>query len=192
MSLMASRASSIDRVLGDRVGAAHLAGDDDAVGGGEGLAGDADASGRPVGLEDRAVDDLVGDPVADLVRMSFGHRFAGEKIARTPHDGIPSGNGKAETAQVAAGLKPCSCRRLKERSSERVLYAERSASSWAASETHELDDAFADLGVLDAGEMPDELQAFRGRHHVGHIGGRVALPQSRVWTSVLVTPSKKK
>ena len=65
------------------VGTAHLAGDDDAVGGGQGLAGHARLGlCRQIGIDDR-----VGDPVADLVGMAFGNGFAGEKIAGAPHDG---------------------------------------------------------------------------------------------------------
>ena len=67
-----------DRLSGPR----DLAGDDDAVGGGQGLAGDADLPGSmPVfGLAIEQVDDLVGDAVADLVRMAFGNGLAGEQI----------------------------------------------------------------------------------------------------------------
>ena len=71
------------RVLGDGIGTAHLAGDDDAVGGGKRLAGHAGLGlCRQIGI-----DDGVGDPVADLVRMTLGNGFTGEKIAGAPHDG---------------------------------------------------------------------------------------------------------
>ena len=71
------------RVLGDGIGTAHLAGDDDAVGGGKRLAGHAGLGlGRQIGI-----DDGVGDPVANLVRMTLGNGFTGEKIAGAPHDG---------------------------------------------------------------------------------------------------------
>ena len=65
----------------DRVGAAHFAGDDDAIGGGERLAGDARLRQR----REVGVDDGVGDPVADLVRMTFGDRLAGEQIGGSRH-----------------------------------------------------------------------------------------------------------
>jgi hypothetical protein len=72
-------------VLGDGFRAAHLAGDDHSVGGGQGLAGHTRFRlGSEIG-----VDDGIGDTVANLVRMAFGHRLAGEKIARPPHDRIP-------------------------------------------------------------------------------------------------------
>ena len=58
------------------VGAAHLAGDDHAVGGGERLAGDARFRHRG----EIGVDDRIGDAVADLVRMALGNGFAGEQI----------------------------------------------------------------------------------------------------------------
>ena len=73
----------LDRVEGNG-GAAHLARDDHAVGGGERLAGDADLVGIEPGLgalAEEQVDHLVRNPVADLVRMSLGNRFAGEEIA---------------------------------------------------------------------------------------------------------------
>src|SRR5439155_24810507 len=66
----------------------------DAVGGGERLAGDADLARLPAvarrELEER-VHHLVGNPVADLVRMAFGHRLAGEQIARARHCALPAG-----------------------------------------------------------------------------------------------------
>jgi len=63
-------------IRGDGVGAADLAGDHDAVRGGERLAGDA-------GLRHRGeigVDHRVGNPVADLVGVALGDRLAGEEI----------------------------------------------------------------------------------------------------------------
>ena len=53
------------------VGSAHLAGDHDAVGGGERLAGDADLIGIEPGLgalAEKEIDDLVGNAIANLVR----------------------------------------------------------------------------------------------------------------------------
>ena len=67
---------------------ANLAGDDDAIRGRQGLAGDAN---RPrvnaslLGLSIDQIDDLIGDPVADLVGMALRHAFAGEDIVRTRH-----------------------------------------------------------------------------------------------------------
>ena len=66
----------------------NLAGDDDAIRGRQGLAGDAN---RPrvnaslLGLSIDQIDDLIGDPVADLVGMALRHAFAGEDIVRTRH-----------------------------------------------------------------------------------------------------------
>jgi hypothetical protein len=71
--------SFLSRVSGTR----HLAGDDHAVGRGEGFAGHAHGPRIDAGLAGFLVDqidDLVGDAVADLVRMTFGNRFAGEEI----------------------------------------------------------------------------------------------------------------
>ena len=67
----------LDEVVRDDVGAADLAGDDDAVGRRQGLAGDPDRQGRAClrGLAEEQVDDLVGNPVADLVRMALGQRI---------------------------------------------------------------------------------------------------------------------
>jgi hypothetical protein len=63
-------------VLGDRLGAAHLAGEDDAIGGRHRLDRDAgEGVGGHIG-----VDDGIGDSVANLVRMTFGHGFAGEDV----------------------------------------------------------------------------------------------------------------
>ena len=77
MSLMASRASSITSLAGDRRGTADLAGDDDAVGGRQGFAGNARLGlSRQIG-----VDDGVGDAVANLVRVTLGNRLTGEQIA---------------------------------------------------------------------------------------------------------------
>ena len=79
-----------DPVLGDGLGAARLAGDHDAVGGGQRLAGDADRPGIDAGLRPLAieqVDDLVGDAVADLVGMALGDRLAGEEKGFACHPG---------------------------------------------------------------------------------------------------------
>jgi hypothetical protein len=65
-----------DLALAQRHAAAHLAGEDDAVGGGERLA-------RHLGggiLAEIAVDDGVGDAVAHLVGVALGDRFAGENV----------------------------------------------------------------------------------------------------------------
>ena len=70
---------------------ADLAGDDDAVGRRQRFAGNAHAPWIDAGLGRFAVDqidDLVGDAVTDLVRMTFGNRFAGKEIIRA-HFGIP-------------------------------------------------------------------------------------------------------
>ena len=75
-------------LLQQRLGHADFAGDDDAVGGCQRLAGDADLPGVHAGLLGFAVDqidDLVGDPVADLVGMAFGHGFGGEEIVLARH-----------------------------------------------------------------------------------------------------------
>ncbi len=87
--ILDGRAGQLLQVLeGHRIGAAHLAGDHDAVGGRQGL--DAEAGlrhHRQVG-----VDHGVGDPVADLVRMAFGDRLAREQVIGTRH-GVRSPQG---------------------------------------------------------------------------------------------------
>ncbi len=71
-----------------RLGNPDFAGDHDAVGGGQRLAGDADP-GRIhaglLGLTEHQVDDLVADPVANLVGMTLGNRFRSEQIGRPRH-----------------------------------------------------------------------------------------------------------
>ena len=67
--------------LGDFLGAAGFAGDHDPIGRGQRLAGDAQILRIPAmfGTEPKKrVHDLVGNPVAHLVGMAFGHGFAGE------------------------------------------------------------------------------------------------------------------
>src|SRR5262249_41596388 len=75
-------------LLQQRLGNAHLAGDDDAVGGRQRLAGHAHLPGVHAGLPGltvHEVDDFVGYAVANLVRMSFRNRFAGEQIVLARH-----------------------------------------------------------------------------------------------------------
>ncbi len=97
-------------LLEQRFGDADFAGDDDAVGGGQRLAGDADLAGVHAGLlgfaEDQ-VDDLVGNPVADLVRMTLGNRFRSEEIGR-PHGRNPQ---KLPQNAKIAQFGPCFCHR---------------------------------------------------------------------------------
>ncbi len=74
---------ALDLLVGDGLRPAGLTGDHHLVGGGERLACRADRPGIDARLRALAieqVDDLVGNPVADLVRVSLGHRFAGEQI----------------------------------------------------------------------------------------------------------------
>ena len=77
MSLTAARTLS-SRPSITPVGPAHLAGQDDAVGGDQGLAGH---PGVGIGAQE-GVDHRVGDPVGHLVRMALGDGFAGEQIGR--------------------------------------------------------------------------------------------------------------
>ena len=64
--------------------AAAFAGDDDLVGGGQRFAAEAGVDRAVVGnaklnvVFEKGVEHRVGDLVADLVRMTFGNRFAGE------------------------------------------------------------------------------------------------------------------
>lgn len=76
---------ALDLLVGHRLRTAGLAGDHHLVGGRERLAGGADLPGVDAGLGPFAVeqiDDLVGNAVADLVRMTLGHGLAGEEIGR--------------------------------------------------------------------------------------------------------------
>ena len=78
-------------LLEQRVGNAHFAGDDDAVGGRQRLAGDADVPRVHAGLLGLAIDqidDLVGDTVTDLVGMALGNGFRGKEVI-LPRHGCP-------------------------------------------------------------------------------------------------------
>ena len=109
--------AGVDLAVGidQRRRAADLAGDDDPVGRRQGLAG------HPclrVGAQ-KPVDDGVGNPVANLVRMAFGDRFAGEQVVCTWHGHPPSGRSRQihgtrrlPPGRRRAGLRP----ELKERS----------------------------------------------------------------------------
>ena len=84
-----------DLVLSDGAGASHLPGDHDEVRRAQRLASDARSG---VGAEVQ-VDDGVGDPVADLVRMPFRDRLAGEQMAC--HGGVPGDVSKRRTFRLA-------------------------------------------------------------------------------------------
>ena len=76
---------AFDLVVGDRFRTAGFTGDHHLVGGGERFAGRADRPGVDAGLgafTEKQIDDLVGNPVANLVRMTLGNRLAGEQIGR--------------------------------------------------------------------------------------------------------------
>jgi hypothetical protein len=67
---------------------ADLTGDDHAVGGGEGFAGHAHRPRIDAGLAGflvNQINDLIRNAVTDLVRMTFGYRFAGEQESRALH-----------------------------------------------------------------------------------------------------------
>ena len=69
---------ALDLLVGDRLRAAGFAGDHHLVGGGERLAGGTDRPRIDAGFRafaEKQIDDLVGNPVADLVRMTFGNRL---------------------------------------------------------------------------------------------------------------------
>ena len=79
-------------LLQERLGHAHLAGDDDPVGRRQRLAGDAHQGRIHAGLlgfAEHQVDDLVGYAVADLVRMALGYRFRRKLIGRPRHAQTP-------------------------------------------------------------------------------------------------------
>ncbi len=160
----------------DRVGPANLAGDDDAVGGRQRLAGDARLGhGRQIG-----VDDGVGDAVADLVGMAFGDRFAGEQIIAARHGNAapcmrqscrkarrPGSSRRCSGSDRGEGQSPAIPRRggqnaRRQRHTRRqmqTMEAGRSASRSGAvllarHGADEIDDAAAQLGVLDRGRKP--------------------------------------
>ena len=69
-------------------GAAGLTRDDHPVGGGQGLAGDADLIGIDARLRpfaEEQIDDFIRNPIANLVRVPFGHGFTGELVILTSH-----------------------------------------------------------------------------------------------------------
>ena len=79
------KARRVDQdLLADLVGPARFAGDDHAVGGGKRFTGDAQIFRRPAIFGSQAeegVHHLIGNAVADLVRMALRHGFAGKQIA---------------------------------------------------------------------------------------------------------------
>ena len=87
-------ADVLDRLAGQlvdlvehRLRTAHLARDHDPVGGRQRLAGDARFRHRG----DVGIDDRIGDPVADLVGMTFGDGLAGEEIIARDATSTPLG-----------------------------------------------------------------------------------------------------
>ncbi len=69
---------ALDLVIGDRLRSAGLAGDHHLVGGGERFARRTDRPRIDTGFRafpEKQIDDLVGDPVANLVGMTFGNRL---------------------------------------------------------------------------------------------------------------------
>src|SRR5271155_1306434 len=77
----------IDSVVRD-FWSADLAGDDHAVGRRQGLAGDANLIGIDARLRpftEEQIDDFVRNPIANLVRVPFGHGFTGELVILTSH-----------------------------------------------------------------------------------------------------------
>jgi hypothetical protein len=82
---------AFDLVVGDGLGTAGLAGDHHLVGGGERLARRADRpriDARLRAFTEKQIDDLVRDPVADLVGMTFGNRLR-SKLIRRAHQENP-------------------------------------------------------------------------------------------------------
>ena len=81
-------------ILGaDRFGAAGFARDDDPVGGGQGFAGGANIPGAHAFLgafAEEQIHDFVGNPVTDLVRVTFRNAFRGEEVIRPRHGDILS------------------------------------------------------------------------------------------------------
>ena len=63
------------------VGQTDLTANHDAVGGGKGLGGDP----RFGFLADESVEDRIGNPVADLIRVPLGNGFRSESVVLTGH-----------------------------------------------------------------------------------------------------------
>ncbi len=75
-------------LLQESIRHAHFAGDDHAIGGRKRFTGNTDRPRIDAGAARFLVDhvhDFIGDAVANLVRMAFGHRFAGEEIRTARH-----------------------------------------------------------------------------------------------------------
>ena len=184
MSLIALRAvASISSF--DDFRPADLAGDDDAVGGRQRLAGDADLTGIDARLRafaEEQIDDLVGDAVADLVRMTFGHGFAGELVILTSHiDDSPAEAPVAATLRgltdVAgrAGAAFASGRSVRQAEFGRIVrFTERANCRCRrppiASEIDQINDPAAHLGVRDAQKGAIELQALGRGEEVDDVG----------------------
>ena len=101
---------ALDLLVGDGFGTAGLAGDHHLVGGGERFAGRTDGPGvhaRLRAFAEEQIDDLVGNPVADLVGMAFGNRLAGEQIRRA-HQLTPF---SADPAVLSRCVLKCQSRR---------------------------------------------------------------------------------
>ncbi len=79
-------------VVVDRIRPAHLAGENDPVRRHERL----DAGPRLRARRDEQVDDLVGDSVADLVGMPFGHRLARKQVVAPGHARLPGSIGTTD------------------------------------------------------------------------------------------------
>ena len=110
MSLTQARDDLLDAAE-HALGAAHLAADDDPVGGGEGLAGDP----RLGVLGQEGVEHGVRDAVADLVGMPLGDGFRGEEIVARDRsseirpslpDGHPYAGRRRWSTGDAPGLGP--------------------------------------------------------------------------------------
>src|SRR5690606_10460187 len=78
-----------DEVAGDRIRTARLSRDNDVVRRRQCLGGYAHLPGieaSPIGLAKEQVDDLVGNPVTDFVRMPLRDGFASEKVRSACHE----------------------------------------------------------------------------------------------------------
>ena len=185
MSLIALRTVASICVVGD-FRPADFAGDDDAVGRRQRLAGDADLIGidarlRPLAEEE--IDDFIGNSIANLVRMPFGHGFAGELVILTSHiHDSPAGAPAAATlcglqrmSPGRAGAAFASGRSVRQADFGWIVrFTERSEPSAVVvrrrQRNHQINDPAAHPRVADTQKGPIELQALsRGKeiHHVG-------------------------
>jgi hypothetical protein len=159
-----------DPVLGHRLGSTRLAGDDDFVGRRQRLASGADGPWIDAGLgalAEEQIDNLIGDAIAHLVRVTLGNGFAREQVGFTCHLGPRALSASLETPVLSQAL-PTGSRTtgrnpatLDRRQVRRVGTQARNVtigvsvgggSRFAGEGAHEIDDGTAHPRIGNAGE----------------------------------------